>query len=112
MNSRAKGYAYEAETARLWEAHGHRVEQLQRNRVGTGDHLITTPSGLVLAEETKRRERLDIPAWWRDAVECTPPRAITVLTFRQSRRKSLSVIETDVLAALLGGERKDGAHHG
>lgn len=101
MNSRAKGYAYEAETARLWESLGHRVEQLQRNRAHTGDHLITTPHGVLLAEETKRRERLDIPAWWRDAVACTPPDALTVLTFRQSRRESLSVVRLADLVVLL-----------
>lgn len=97
MNSRAKGVAYEREVADLWEAHGFAVRGLE----ASGDHLVVCRDGLLIGQECKRRERLDVPGWWRQTITDAPPGAVPILTFRQSRRESLSVIRTADLARLL-----------
>jgi hypothetical protein len=104
-NYRAKGHTFQHETADLWREHGHHVSQLQRNLADTGDNMIRTPHGVTLAEETKRRERLSIPEWWKQTCKDAPDGSVPVLTFRQSRRESLTVIRTADLARLLAGQR-------
>lgn len=101
-DSRAKGHTFQHETAELWARYGHTVRQLQRNLADTGDNLIITADGVTLAEETKRRERLAIPEWWRQTCRDAPADSVPVLTFRQSRQESLSLIRTVDLARLLG----------
>lgn len=100
---REKGHRFQRETAELWRSHGHRVEQLQRNLGETLDNLITTPGGVVLAQETRRQERAKISEWLPEIVELAPPGAIPLLTWRRSRWPAWSMLPDDALARLLGG---------
>jgi len=99
--SRLKGITFEREVAAVYEQHGFDVRGLEN----TGDHLCTLPSGLIIASESKRHERLRIPEWWAQTVRDAPAGAVPVLTFRQSRREMLSVVRTADLLALATGAR-------
>lgn len=99
MNPKEKGQKYEREVARLFEAAGFAVRGLESG----GDHLIVAASGgVVLASECKRHERIKLHEWWRQAEGDAPKGTIPILTFRQSRQESLTVIRTADLARLLG----------
>jgi hypothetical protein len=95
--TRAKGVRYEREVATLFESYGFAVRGLE----AAGDHLIVSADGVTLSSECKRQERLRIPEWWEQATTDAPRGTIPVLTFRQSRQESLSVIRTADLARLL-----------
>lgn len=99
---RAKGVAFEREVAALAESYGFDVRGLEAG----GDHLILCTGGVVLASECKRQERLRIPEWWAQATSDAPNGAVPVLTFRQSRRESLSVVRTaDLFRIVAAGYR-------
>lgn len=98
MNPYRKGRDYEREVADIFTGAGFDVRGLEAG----GDHLIVQAGGLVLASECKRAERLKIPEWWRQASTDAPKGTVPLLTFRQSRQESLTVIRTADLARLLG----------
>lgn len=81
----------------MFESAGAEVRGLESG----GDHAVYLPSGLVLASECKRAERLKVPEWWRQTRDDAPAGTIPVLTFRQNRQEPLSVLRTVDLLALL-----------
>lgn len=99
MNTRGKGTRYEREVADVFTAAGFTVRGLEN----AGDHLIISRKGLVLHGECKRQERLRLPEWLAQLKRDAPQGTVPVLTFRQSRGESWSVIRAADLAALLGG---------
>lgn len=98
-NYRAKGVAYEREVADLFAGYGFTVRGLEQE----GDHLIIARNGVVLASECKRRERIALPEWWAQTIRDAPEGTVPMLTFRQSRTRSRSLLWTDDLARLVNG---------
>ena len=85
--SRAKGLAFEREVAKVYQEHGFEVRGLE----GEGDHLAMRgpsprfPDGLTLFSECKRQERIQLPAWLRQAKTEAPAGTVPVVAFRQNR---------------------------
>lgn len=101
-SARRKGHTFQAETAALWRRYGLDVNPLQRNLANQSDNAIVLPSGQLLIEETKRAERAKIGEWWPVLADSCPRSCVPVLTWRRSRWPSLSMLETEHLARLLG----------
>ena len=92
--SRAKGLAFEREVAKVYQEHGFEVRGLE----GEGDHLCIKPRQLymghddmskwertVIFSECKRQERIQLPAWIRQAKTEAPAGTVPVVAFRQNR---------------------------
>lgn len=100
-SSRRKGVRGEREVARIFEAHGFQV----RNLEATGDHLIAVSDVAMLHVETKRQERLQLPTWLRQAEAEAPAAAVPVVAFRQSRGTWYAALPLEMLALALAGDR-------
>lgn len=98
MTTRRKGTDFERQVADTWRSHGHTVRGLE----AAGDHLIITPSGLVLHSECKRQERVRLPEWWAQTVRDCPVGAVPTLTLRWSRGEPLCVMPLPFIATTLG----------
>lgn len=99
--SRRKGHTFQAETAAVWRRHGAIVTPIQRSVADVLDNFVQFPGGVNLVEETKRAERAKVSEWW-EQIWATDPAYPAVLTWRRSRWPSLSMLETEHLARLLG----------
>ncbi len=94
--SRTKGVAGEREVARIYEDAGLTVRGLE----GSGDHLVL--GGVVtLHSETKRQERLQIPAWIKQAASEAPPGTVPVVAFRQNRGEWWACLPLERLATIV-----------
>jgi len=76
---RAKGVRGEHEVRKLFEEHGFDVRGLE----GLGDHYASR-GRIRLHLETKRRERLAIPEWMRQARIEAPGGTTPVLVYRRN----------------------------
>jgi hypothetical protein len=79
--SRTKGYAGEVEVAHAFEAAGHRVQRLQRNRSDMADLLVDG----WLYVDSKRQERWKLREWIAQVETCTPTGAVPAVVFRSNR---------------------------
>lgn len=93
--SRPKGVRGEREAAALWEAAGYAVRGLEAG----GDHLVVM-RGLVVAQETKRCERLKLPEWLAQLEADAPDGSLPILTYRQNHEPWRSVLRTVDLVGL------------
>jgi len=110
-SSRRKGIKGEAEVAAIWRRAGFEVRGLE----GLGDHLVIvkpraiggTPDaphlvadGFTIHSEVKRQERLQLPAWLRQAASEAPSGAIPVVAFRQNRGEWYAALPLAALVEL------------
>lgn len=96
-SSRRKGVKGEAEVAAIWRAAGFEVRGLE----GLGDHVVVCGNGVLIHSEVKRQERLQLPAWLRQAKAEAPPGAVAVVAFRQSRGEWYACLNLHAFAELL-----------
>lgn len=98
--SREKGAAAERELVAILRGHGwtraHRNHQ--SGGQGGGD-IARGPEGVHL--EVKRQERLNIPAWLRQAHDEAGEHELPIVVFRQSHGRWHAVLPLDELLALL-----------
>lgn len=97
-SSRTKGAVAEREWATKLGEYGFNAT---RNRIGAkGDDIIHNIPGYSF--EVKRQERLNIPAWIKQAVaQALVGNRIPVLAFRQSREPWRVVVDADHYLRLL-----------
>jgi Holliday junction resolvase len=96
-SSRRKGLQGEREVARIWQAAGFDV----RNLEATGDHLVVCANGVTIHSETKRAERLKLPEWLRQAADEAPQGTVPVVAFRQNRGEWYAALPLESLAELM-----------
>jgi Holliday junction resolvase len=96
-SSRRKGLLGEREVARIWQAAGFDV----RNLEASGDHLVVVANGVTLHSETKRAERLKLPEWLRQAADEAPQGTVPVVAFRQNRSEWYAALRLAALVELL-----------
>jgi hypothetical protein len=108
---RDKGLLGEREIKHVFGQHGWAMRGLE----GQGDHIAMKVTGfprvkgsplgtrsIALHVETKRQERLALPAWLRQAAEEAPPGTHPVVAFRQNRGQWYAALPLDVLLELIG----------
>jgi hypothetical protein len=95
-SSRRKGLLGEREVARIWQAAGFDV----RNLEASGDHLVVVANGVTIHSETKRAERLKLPEWLRQAADEAPQGTIPVVCFRQNRGEWYAALRLSALVEL------------
>jgi Holliday junction resolvase len=98
-SSRKKGLLGEREVARIWQAAGFDV----RNLEASGDHLVVCANGVTIHSETKRAERLKLPEWLRQAADEAPQGTVPVVAFRQNRGEWYAALPLESLAELIRG---------
>lgn len=98
LASKRKGERGEREVVELAKAHGftHARRNFGSGSQGGGD--LTGIPGLCL--EVKRQERIQLQAWWRQAMDAAAPGEAPALAIRWSGGPALGVIELDELFAL------------
>lgn len=90
-HSRRKGVRGEREVAVAFEQAGAtRLHNLE----GQGDHLVEL-ADVLYHVEAKRRERLDLMAWVKQAEAEADPRMVPLVVFRQSREPWRVVLRLD-----------------
>jgi hypothetical protein len=98
-HSRRKGVRGEREVAIAFEQAGAtRLHNLE----GQGDHLVELDDYLFHVE-VKRRERLAIMDWVRQAEAEADPRMIPLVVFRQSGQPWRVVLQLDQFIGVVGG---------
>jgi Holliday junction resolvase len=96
-SSRRKGLLGEREVARIWQAAGFDV----RNLEASGDQLVVCANGVTIHSETKRAERLKLPEWLRQAADEAPQGTVPVVAFRQNRGEWYVALRLADLVGLL-----------
>ena len=98
---REKGKRGEREVAKLLAAYGFEARRDGR----LDDDLVHNVDGVHF--EVKRRERIDIPRWFRETFDVAARyKKRPVVAFRSSRSPWLAVVELEYLVELLA-ERRD-----
>lgn len=95
-SSRRKGLKGEAEVATIWRAAGFEVRGLE----GLGDHVVICGNGVTIHSEVKRQERLQLPAWLRQAAAEAPGGTVPVVAFRQNRGEWYAALPLAALVEL------------
>lgn len=96
--SRDKGAQFERDVQDLARAHGFTTARRAFASGAQGGADLTGIPGVAL--ECKRQERVNLPAWWRQAVAAADG-DMPVVALRWSRGPALAVLELDELLALL-----------
>lgn len=98
--SRTKGQRGELEVIEILRAHGwDRAHRNHQSGGQGGGDIARGPEGCHF--EIKRQERLNLPAWLRQAHDEAGPHDLPVVVFRQSRGQWWACLEFEELLALL-----------
>jgi Holliday junction resolvase len=112
--SRDKGARGEREVADVFEAAGvpaRRTAGLQAGERVEGLDVADADATLAVAGvhiEVKRCERIELPAWLRQAEADAPEGAEPVVAFRRNREPWRAVVRLDYLARLMSATREEG----